>query len=149
MVIRAFLGVAETAFAPGVTYYLSMIYRRREVGLRQGLYLGAAPIATAYAGALAYGLTSVKNAGVENWQLLFLVEGAPALVMVPIVYFFLPNTASSSYFLTEREKEIVVARGKADGQVGRDEKLSLENVGDGLRDPKAYVHALLYFSASK
>jgi len=43
MVIRAFLGVAETAFAPGVTYYLSMIYRRREVGLRQGLYLGYVP----------------------------------------------------------------------------------------------------------
>lgn len=34
VVLRLFLGIAETAFAPGVTYYLTFFYRRGEFGSR-------------------------------------------------------------------------------------------------------------------
>lgn len=39
MVLRLLLGFAETAFAPGVTFYLSFFYNRREIGFRQGYVL--------------------------------------------------------------------------------------------------------------
>ncbi|KAI5475961.1 MFS transporter [Pseudohyphozyma bogoriensis] len=146
--IRLILGIAETAFAPGVTYYCSFFWRRREIGLRQGLYLGAAPIATAWAGTLAYGLTHVKNASIADWQLLFLVEGAPAILMVPVVYYFLPDRATTARFLSPREKEIAIARSVLDGNTGRDTGLKWSNVKLGLIDPKAFLHALMYFSAN-
>lgn len=117
-----------------------------EIGFRQGLYLGAAPIATAYAGSLAYGLTHVKSASIANWKLLMVVEGAPAILLVPIVYFFLPDRASTAHFLTPREREISVARAEADGNNGREGGLRLKGVLEGFTDPKAFLQALLYFS---
>lgn len=78
MALRFLLGVSETAYGPGVTYFLSFFYSRREVGLRQALYLGAAPIATAYAGALAFGLTHIKTAAIADWCVPF----PPALFVV-------------------------------------------------------------------
>ncbi|ORY90816.1 major facilitator superfamily domain-containing protein [Leucosporidium creatinivorum] len=144
--LRLLLGVCETAFAPGVTYYLSFFYQRHEIGFRQGLYLGAAPIATAYAGALAYGLTHVKNAAIANWKLLMVVEGAPAILMVPFVWFFLPDRASTAHFLSPREREISIARAQADGHSGREGGLQSKGVWEGLTDPKAFLQGLLYFS---
>lgn len=108
--------------------------------------LGAAPISTAYAGALAYGLTHVNSRHIANWKLLFLVEGAPAILMVPIVYLFLPDRASSAAFLTAREKEIAVARGVSEGEEGHEGGLKWSGVVQGLKDPIAWCHALLYFS---
>lgn len=165
MVLRLFLGLSETAFAPGVTYYLSFFYSRREIGLRQALYLGAAPISTAYAGALAYGITSIKNGAIADWwvhslllhwrrlirgaghrRILFLIEGFPAIIMVPLVYYYLPDSASTAWFLTDREKTITVARAAKDGRVGNDEKLNWRDVKVGLSDPKAWIQALSEFS---
>lgn len=50
MACRWFLAMAEAAFAPGVPYLLSFFYRRRELGLRCGIFLSAAPLATTFAG---------------------------------------------------------------------------------------------------
>ncbi len=50
MVCRWFLAMAEAGFAPGVPYLLSFFYRRKELGLRCGIFLSAAPLATTFAG---------------------------------------------------------------------------------------------------
>jgi len=55
MICRALMGVFEIAFGPGVPYMLSFFYLRNELGFRQGIFLAAAPLATCFAGALAYG----------------------------------------------------------------------------------------------
>ncbi|BGO97348.1 putative High-affinity nicotinic acid transporter (putative) [Rhodotorula toruloides] len=148
MALRLLLGVAETAFAPGVTFFLSFFYSRREVGFRQGLYLGAAPIASCYAGALAYGISHIHNSSVPVWKLLFLIEGAPAIPMAAVTYFFLPDRPTKAKFLTTREKEIARRRTERDGKTGREEGLKMRNVWKGLRDPKAYIPALCYFSCN-
>ncbi|GAA5835461.1 hypothetical protein JCM11251_005240 [Rhodosporidiobolus azoricus] len=188
MALRLLLGVAETAFSPGVTFFLSFFYGRREVGLRQGcgyfaadtgsddnriltfpsspasslcsphfillnstfssLYAGAAPVASAYAGALAYGITQIRHSSIATWKLLFLIEGAPAILAVPLAYFFLADRPSKARFLTEREKEIAVARAERDGRTGREGGLKSKGVWAGLKDPKAYFCALVYFSCN-
>lgn len=74
MALRFLLGAAEAGFGPGVPFLLSFFFLRREVGLRVGLFLSAAPLANSFAGALAYGITS-GHSELANWRLLFLVEG--------------------------------------------------------------------------
>ncbi|GJN88248.1 hypothetical protein Rhopal_001213-T1 [Rhodotorula paludigena] len=148
MVLRLLLGFAETAFAPGVTFYLSFFYNRREIGFRQGLYFGAAAIASCYAGALAYGISHIQHAAVPSWKLLFLIEGAPAVPMALVAWFFLPDRASKAQFLSDREREIARRRTDRSGKSGREGGLKLSKVGEGLRDPKAYITALIYFSAN-
>lgn len=125
-------------------------------------------------GALAYGI-SHANASIPNWRLVFLIEGIPAVLIAPLVYFYLPDKASTAWFLTPREKEISLARGVRDGNAGRDLGLSMsvllyfdqisvcglewrsdprlrfvcrKKVFGGLTDPKAFIHSLMYFSSN-
>lgn len=46
MVCRFFLAVAEAGYGPGLPYLLSFFYMRGEIGLRCGIFLSAAPLAT-------------------------------------------------------------------------------------------------------
>ena len=56
MVCRFFLGVVECGFGPGIPLFLSFFYPRHEIGLRIGIFLSGAALASAYGGALAYAL---------------------------------------------------------------------------------------------
>jgi len=52
MVVRAFLGTSEGGLLPGIVLYLSMMYRRREIGLRLGVIYSAASLSGAFGGLL-------------------------------------------------------------------------------------------------
>ncbi|GAA5867460.1 hypothetical protein JCM3774_002910 [Rhodotorula dairenensis] len=148
MVLRLFLGIAETAFSPGVPLYLSFFYSRREIGFRQGIFLAAAPLASCYAGALAYGITQIKTSSIPVYKLLFLIEGAPAIPMAAVAFFFLPDKPTKARFLNERQREIARLRTARDGETGREGGLKLAGVLEGLKDPKAWICALMYFSCN-
>jgi MFS family permease len=51
---RFFLGVAESGLFPGVVYYFSMWYKRRERQFRISLFFSAAALAGSFGGLLAY-----------------------------------------------------------------------------------------------
>ncbi len=53
-VARFFLGVAESGLFPGVVYYFSMWYKRRERQYRVSLFFSAAALAGSFGGILAY-----------------------------------------------------------------------------------------------
>jgi MFS family permease len=69
---RVGLGLLEAGFGAGVPYYLSLCYKRRELGMRLSILLGSSPIANCISGALAYGITQIKS-HVEPWRLIFLI----------------------------------------------------------------------------
>lgn len=144
MACRFFLAAAEAGFSPGIPYLLSFFYLRKEIGLRIGLFLSAAPLATCFAGALAYGITSGRL-NIASWRLMFIVEGIPALILAVVAFFFLPDCPEKARFLTKDEQE--VARIRAIRQVGADGaarvgSLDLREVGDALLDPKNWLIAV-------
>ena len=69
---RVLLAVCEAGFGAGVPYYLSLCYKRRELGLRVAILLGSSPIANCIAGALAFGISRIKS-HLEPWRLIFLL----------------------------------------------------------------------------
>ncbi|KZF22414.1 putative MFS transporter [Xylona heveae TC161] len=148
MACRFFLGLAEAGFGPGVPYLLSFFYLRKELGLRVGMFLSAAPLANCFAGALAYGITS-GHSKLANWRLLFLVEGIPTILMAPVAYFFLPDSPDKARFLTTEEKQIAKERGVR--QVGATERVggvNFKEIGLALVDVKCWFTALMYFSCN-
>lgn len=150
MACRFFLGAFEASYGPGVPYLLSFFYLRHELGLRAGLFLSAAPLASCFAGALAYGIVHAHGDAIANWRLLFLVEALPTIAMVPFVFFFLPDGPEKARFLTTEEQEM--ARSRTTRQIGTDahskEKLKLADIFAALRDPKIYFTAFMYFSCN-
>lgn len=69
---RSLLGIFEAAFGAGAPYFLSMFYRREELGFRVSLLLGMAPLANCFASALAYGITHISGS-LEPWRYLFII----------------------------------------------------------------------------
>lgn len=139
LVARFFLGVSEAGFGPGVPYLLSFFYLRRELGFRVGIFLSGAPLATCFAGALAYGITSGTPHGIANWRLLYLVEGLPTIAAGIATFFLMPDSPDKCKFLTEEEKEVARARGVQ--QVGAEEAhrvghIRWPDIGAALLDVK-------------
>jgi MFS family permease len=148
MTLRFLLGAAEAGFGPSIPFLLSFFYLRHELGFRIGMFLSAAPLASTFAGALAYGITS-GHSKFANWRLLFLVEGIPTLLMVPVAYFFLPDSPGRAKFLTEEEKVIARARGVRQTGEGGDSHhggLRLKDIGLTLIDAKAWFTAVRGYS---
>ncbi|KAL4797684.1 major facilitator superfamily domain-containing protein [Aspergillus venezuelensis] len=148
MALRFILGAAEAAFGPGSPYLLSFFYGKRELGLRCGLFVSAAPLANTFAGALAYGITS-GHPKLTSWRLLFLVEGAPSLVAALLAWCFLPDHPSTARFLTEEEKDVARARSlRRSGEGERVQGVDMKELGRTLLDVKPWITALMYFSCN-
>lgn len=126
---------------------MSFFYLRHEIGFRCGIFVSAAPLASTFAGALAYGITS-GHAHLANWRLLFLVEGLPTIAMAAVAFFFLPDSPDKARFLTEDDKDIIRSRvlrqvgTSASSRVG---SVSIKDLGLALIDVKAWMCGLMYF----
>jgi MFS family permease len=60
---RMALGVAEGGLFPGVTFYITLWYRRHECGLRMAIFFSAATLAGAFGGLLARGIAEMEGVG--------------------------------------------------------------------------------------
>ncbi|KAF3761434.1 MFS general substrate transporter [Cryphonectria parasitica EP155] len=155
MACRWFLATAEAGFGPGMPYLFSFYYNRRELGVRCGIFLSAAPLATTFAGALAYGITG-STYRIASWRLLFIIEALPPLLLSLVVFFVLPDSAASAGFLTEHERAL--ARARALRTTGQDDTgtstgtrlghIDWAEVVGALRTPQVWVQALMYFSCN-
>lgn len=114
-----------TPYRPGVIYLFSFFYLRREIGFRIGIFASAAPLASTFAGALAYGIVK-GHSRLTNWRLLFLVEGLPTILMAPIAWYFIPDSPDRATFLNQQERAI--ARARAVRQTGTSDRLRTINV---------------------
>ncbi|KAK6363462.1 hypothetical protein TWF730_000894 [Orbilia blumenaviensis] len=162
LLARAALGVAEAAFGPGVPFYLSFFYKREELAFRTGLFISAAPLSTAYAGSLAYLLTSLST-GLAPWRALFIIEGWPSLIAAVVAWWYIPDGPGDAWFLkNEEERQIAVIR--LQGHSRRQRRMSFfkaatsRNVNSGrfdwreviiaLREPQNWLTALMFFSCN-
>ncbi|KAF1949275.1 pantothenate transporter liz1 [Byssothecium circinans] len=148
MALRFFMGLMEAGYGPGIPYLLSFFYLRRELGLRIGLFLSAAPLANTFAGALAYGITS-GSPSIAKWRVLFLVEGLPTIAMAVVAWFFLPDSPEKARFLNEEEKTVAKARGvRQAGAATRVGGIDWKQMWLGFADSKGWIFGLMYFSCN-
>ena len=133
------------AVRPGIIYLLSFFYLRHEIGFRCGLFASAAPLASTFAGALAYGITS-GHSSFRSWRLLFLVEGLPTIILAPVAFYFIPDSPAKARFLGLEEKAIV--RSRTLRQTGTSERiggLNPKELALTLFDAKAWCNAVRNF----
>ncbi|KAF3923995.1 hypothetical protein ABW21_db0203322 [Orbilia brochopaga] len=131
LLARAALGIAEAAFGPGVPFYLSFFYKREELAFRTGLFISAAPLSTAYAGSLAYLLTSLST-GLAPWRALFIIEGWPSLIAAVVAWWYIPDGPGDAWFLkNEEERQIAVIR--LQGHSRRQRRLSFYKAVSGKK----------------
>lgn len=145
LVLRLLLGIFESAYAPGLAYFFSFFYYRKEMGRRLGWYVSIAPLAASFAGAFAYFVTLHHHA-IAGWRALFLVEGLPAIAVGLFGYYWLPSNALDCQFLNETERKIAAARTvRQTGNRERGHTVNLRDMLWSLLDLKNWVPTVVYF----
>src|SRR5258706_5121646 len=107
LILRFLLGAAEAGFFPGVilylTYWYPAEYRARIVGLLSLALPVAGLIGSPLSGVILSGMDGL--ASVSGWQWLFIVEGAPAIVLGVFAMFFLTDRPADAKWITETQRQ--------------------------------------------
>jgi ACS family tartrate transporter-like MFS transporter len=145
-VLRLLLGAAEAGFFPGIIFYLTLwfpaVYRGRIVAWFMAAIPASSVIGAPVSSLLLY-LDGVG--GLKGWQWLFLVEGAPAVVLSVVVFFYLTDHPALARWLEPAEREWLASRLAGEER----QRLAAEeiSVGRALRDWRVLTLALIYFGA--
>ena len=138
-VMRFLLGVAEAGFFPGMIFYLTYWFPNRVRAGILGIFIIANPASTVVGAPLSTTLLTTSVFGFTGWQTMFLVEGLPAILLGFVVLFVLCDSPAKAKWLTEREREVLLAA------VQRDERLStFTSARDGLLNPLVWLFSGLY-----
>lgn len=134
VVVRAILGIFEGGVMPGITFYLSCLYKPQELMLRVSFFLAAVGFAGAFGGLLATGLSRIPAWGVASmqihtWRNIFFFEGLITMLVALVAPLGMPASAGEAWFLSPRERKIAHQRLVQD---------RLENINRpaGLKDVK-------------
>ncbi|WP_059411936.1 MFS transporter [Cupriavidus basilensis] len=116
--IRFLLGAAEAGFLPGVVYYLTQWYPQRRHGRAIALLITAAAVGGIVVGPLSGWMmdTFIDVAPLRNWQWLFLLQGAPAVLMGVVVWCLLEEAPRTAKWLTDAERQRLATLIGADRQ---------------------------------
>ncbi|KAK7430998.1 hypothetical protein QQZ08_002528 [Neonectria magnoliae] len=148
-IARFFLGVTESGLFPGVVFYFSMWYKRRERQYRISLFFSAASLAGAFGGILAYGIGKMGGVVWDNgWRWIFILEGIATVVVAVAAFWFIENYPNTSRFLTDAERKFIQARLAADSDSTHDEKFSWNAVLQAIRDPNCWLYGLGFHTMS-
>lgn len=85
------------------------------------------------------------HTSIAGWQLLFIVEGSPTIILAFVAYYLLPSRPNQCRFLTERENAIVSTRAIKARGVEEDRKLNFKQVFAAFYDYKNYLSAIIIF----
>jgi len=140
---RACLGIAEGGLFPGVTYYITMWYRRHECGLRLAIFFSAATCAGAFGGLLARGIILMNGlGGLHGWQWIFILEGILTFVIAIVAFFYMNDYPSTAKFLNEDEKREISRRLEHDRSSLADE-FDMKYFYHAIQDWKIWVHMFI------
>ncbi|KAF6827708.1 transporter C11D3.18C 4 [Colletotrichum musicola] len=136
--VRFLLGIFEAAMLPGIAYYLSRWYKRAELTFRLSLYMISAPLAGAFGGLLASAILTLDSFGsLHRWRMIFAIEGIVTIILALIAFFTLTDRPETARWLTQEEKDLCIARVKAE-RVGTTEvvdKLDRRKLVLGMLNP--------------
>jgi len=112
--------------------------------MRMACWLGFAAVAGAFGGLIAFGVQHA-HAAIHNWQILFIIEGIPAILMGLVTIFFLPNRPESTTFFNERERAIALDRMNRGTSSDTGAKVEKAHILMACRDWRCYTGGGFYF----
>jgi ACS family tartrate transporter-like MFS transporter len=143
---RFLLGLAEAGFFPGLVIYFTHWFPRADRARALASMVLAVPVSLTVGAWISGTLLSVNWFGLAGWQWLFLVEGAPAVLMGLAVPFLLTDWPVQARWLTVAEREWLVETLAEDRQQAK--LAGGETLRQALRRPTVWLLALGIFAAN-
>lgn len=102
--MRLLLGVAEAGFFPGVILYLTYWFPREYRARIVGIFTVAIPVSSFLGSPISAALLGIDGKlGLSGWQWMFILEGAPAIVLGLFCLYVLSDKPSQARWLTAEQ----------------------------------------------
>jgi len=140
--LRFLLGLAEAGFFPGMILYLTYWFPSRRRARAVALFMLALAATGVIGGPLSGWILHELNgvAGFKGWQMLFLLEGIPSIILGLCIPLLLSDGIRSAGWLTQAEKDLLEKPLKQEN--ARKQKIPLAQV---FVDRRLVLFSLVYF----
>ncbi len=109
--MRLLLGTAEAGFFPGVILYLTYWFPREYRARIVGLFTVAIPVSSFLGSPISAALLGVDGwLGLRGWQWMFVMEGAPAVLLGLFCLFVLSDKPASARWLDADQKSWLIGK---------------------------------------
>jgi MFS transporter, ACS family, tartrate transporter len=148
--LRFLLGVAEAGFFPGIILYLSLWFPARYRAIAAAAFMAAAPLSTAIGSPISGALMELpKFAGLSNWQWLYFIEAAPAIVLGFAVLKVLTDKPEQAKWLESEERDWLVAKLQSERtSATSSHRVGLASAWRTMGDPRVLALSLIYLGTS-
>jgi sugar phosphate permease len=119
--VRILLGIAEAGLYPGLLLYLTLWFRQADRGRAIAMMAMAQPIAMivgSFTGGLI--LDHVSWFDLSGWRWVFILQGAPTILLGVAVLFLLPSLPKDAKWLSKREADWIDTSIKAEYEAPED-----------------------------
>jgi MFS family permease len=104
------LGAAEAGLYPGIIYYITLWFPQRQRVRVLGYFTLGSSLGNMVGSAINGFFLSLHGLlGLQGWQWVFLATGIPPVILTFVTLLALPETPRQARFLTEGEKETLLA----------------------------------------
>jgi MFS transporter, ACS family, tartrate transporter len=143
-IVRFLLGAAEAGFFPGIVLYFTYWFpSHHHARIVSGFLIGL-PIAVALGAPVSTGILSLDGLfGLRGWQLMYIAEAIPTVVIGVMTLFVLTDRPEQATFLTTEEKAWL--GNKLATERKAKEELKTFGMWQSMFDPKVLLLALNYF----
>ncbi|RDI85775.1 FACT complex subunit [Venturia inaequalis] len=137
--VRFLLGFSEGAVSPAFVTITSYWYKQDEHAIRTALWISMNALAQITGSLLMYAIGLHPTPLLAPWRLLFLLCGLLTSASGILFYYLMPSGPSSAWFLSAREKEILVLRMAAANEGGDRTSFSVAQVREAMGDGKVFL----------
>ncbi|CAF0882011.1 unnamed protein product [Rotaria sp. Silwood1] len=148
LVCRFLLGTFEAGLFPGIIYFTSLWYSRKQQAIRLGLFWSFSALSGAFSGVLAYGISQISSVKLSKWRLIFILEGTPTFVLALCCWFLLADSPEKAKFLNDEERQLEIDRLAKDAGPTKEHKFSWSQVLSIFIDWKTYIYAIIYITGT-
>jgi ACS family tartrate transporter-like MFS transporter len=144
-ILRFLLGVAEAGFAPGVLLYLTYWFPAKERGRAVAGFMTATVLSSVIGAPLSGWLIGTTHNWMDlsGWQWMFLLEGAPAIILGVGTFFYLVDRPEQdTRWLSPDEKSWLVAELRTEQNTHA--KHSMDEFRAIFRDARVWLLTLVY-----
>jgi ACS family tartrate transporter-like MFS transporter len=142
-IVRFLLGVAEAGFFPGIILYFTYWFPSHHHARIVSGFLVGLPIAVAIGAPISTALLGLDGLfGLKGWQVMYIAEAIPTVVIGVLTYFVLTDRPEQAKFLTAEERNWLVTKIAAERSAT--EAVRKYTLWEALYNPKVLLLALNY-----